>query len=129
MLHISRHLMGKLKELSRHSRRPSHPEDYGRCATRLARFLFQYRLTPHSSTGLSPTEMLLGRCPRSHLDLIHPDTSVKVTQIQERQKSAHDLHAKLRKFRVEDLVYARNFQGSRVWSPGVVTEISGPHPQ
>ena len=25
-----------------------------------------------------------------------------------------------------DLVYARNFQSSCVWSPGVVTEISGP---
>ena len=72
----------------------------GDVQTRLARFLFQYRLTPHSSTGLSPAEMLLGRRPRSHLDLIHPDTSVKVTRSQERQKSAHDLHAKLRKFRV-----------------------------
>ena len=94
--------------------------------TRLARFLFQYRLTPHSSSGLSPAEMLLGRRPRSHLALIHPETSVKVTQSQERQKSAHDLHAKLHKFRVGDLVYVRNFEGSRVWSPGVVTEISGP---
>ena len=38
--------------------------------TRLARFLFQYRLTPHTTTGLSPAEMLLGRRPRSHLDLL-----------------------------------------------------------
>ena len=66
----------------------------GDVQTRLARFLFQYRLTPHSSTGLSPAEMLQGRCPRSHLDLIHPDTSVKVTRSQERQKSPHYLHAK-----------------------------------
>ena len=51
----------------------------GDVQTRLARFMFQYRLTPHSSTGLSPAEMLLGRCPGSHLDLIHSDTSVKVT--------------------------------------------------
>ncbi|KAL5474573.1 hypothetical protein EMCRGX_G026540 [Ephydatia muelleri] len=65
----------------------------GDVQTRLARFLFQYRLTPHSSTGLSPTEMLLGRCPRSHLDLIHPDTSVKVERGAVRR---HIDHVKLR---------------------------------
>ena len=29
--------------------------------TRIARFLFQYRLTPHSSMGISPAELLFGR--------------------------------------------------------------------
>ncbi|KAL5481520.1 hypothetical protein EMCRGX_G021699 [Ephydatia muelleri] len=93
---------------------------------RLARFLFQYRLTPHTTTGLSPAEMLLGRRPRSHLDLLHPDISPKVTQRQERQKEAHDQHAKYRKFQNGDLVYARNFHGSPTWVPGVVTAMSGP---
>ena len=37
-------------------------------ATSLVRFLFQYRITPHSTTGISPAELLLGRRPRSHLD-------------------------------------------------------------
>ena len=93
---------------------------------RLARFLFQYRLTPHTTTGLSPAEMLLGRRPRSHLDLLHPDISPKVTQRQELQKEAHDQHAKYRKFQNGDLVYARNFHGSPTWVPGVVTAMSGP---
>ena len=39
--------------------------------TSLARFLFQYRITPHSTTGISPAELLMGRRPRSHLDLMH----------------------------------------------------------
>ena len=51
----------------------------GDVQTRLARFMFQYCLIPHSSTGLSPAEILLGRRPRSHLDLIHSNPSVKVT--------------------------------------------------
>eukprot|EP00731_Ephydatia_muelleri_P000822 Em0001g822a len=67
---------------------------------RLARFVFQYRLTPHTTTGLSPAEMLLGRRPRSHLDLLHPVISPKVTQRQEQQKEAHDQHAKYRKSRM-----------------------------
>ena len=39
----------------------------------LTRFLFRYRLTPHTTTGYSAEEMLMGRRPRSHLDLLHPD--------------------------------------------------------
>ena len=32
---------------------------------RLSRFLFHYRTTPHSTTGVSPAELLLGRKPRT----------------------------------------------------------------
>ena len=31
--------------------------------TQVSRFLFQYRLTPHSTTGISPAELLLGCRP------------------------------------------------------------------
>ena len=41
----------------------------------LARMLFQYRITPHSTTGVSPSKLLYGRRIRSHLDLIQPDLS------------------------------------------------------
>ena len=39
---------------------------------RLTRFLFQYRITPHTTTGIAPAEMLMNRRPHSHLDLLHP---------------------------------------------------------
>ena len=45
----------------------------GTLEDRLARFLFQYRLTPHTTTGTSPAELLMGRKPRSTLDLIKPN--------------------------------------------------------
>ena len=41
-------------------------------------FLLQYHITPHSTTGISSTEMLMGRRPHSCLDLIVPDMSSKV---------------------------------------------------
>ena len=44
----------------------------GTIETRLARFLLKYRLTPHSTTGVSPSEMLLRHRPRSRLDLMNP---------------------------------------------------------
>ena len=44
----------------------------GSLQTRLNKFLFQYRLTPQTTTGLSPAELLFGHCLRSHLDLLMP---------------------------------------------------------
>ena len=40
----------------------------GSIETKLSCFLFKYRLTPHSTTGTSPAELLLGRHPRSRLE-------------------------------------------------------------
>ena len=94
--------------------------------TRLARFLFQYRITPHSTTGVSPAELLMGRRPRSHLDLLHPMVESRVLSSQARQKAGHDQHARDRAFVVGDEVYVRNFAGGSRWLPGVVTAIKGP---
>ena len=48
--------------------------------TMLFTMLFQYRLTPQTITGLSPAEMLMGQKLRKQLDLLHPDTSNRMTQ-------------------------------------------------
>ncbi|KAL5491807.1 hypothetical protein EMCRGX_G017171 [Ephydatia muelleri] len=99
----------------------------GDLETRLSRFLFQYRLTPHTSTGSSPAELLFGRRPKSHLDFIHPDLSARVTLQQERQHLASELGASIRAFLSGDKVYVRNFTSSSVkWLPGVVTSLAGP---
>ena len=96
----------------------------GDVETRLASFLFAYRLTPHSTTGVSPAELLLGRRPRSLLDSLHSDLASKVSKCQERQKAAHDKHAKARSFVTGDRVYIRSFGGSPDWIPGVVTGVT-----
>ncbi|KFD56854.1 hypothetical protein M513_02111, partial [Trichuris suis] len=49
----------------------------------LSRFLFNYRLTPHSATGLSPAEILLRRRPKSLLDKLHPDLLAVKEKTQE----------------------------------------------
>ena len=84
----------------------------GTVETKLSCFLSQYRLTPHTTTGRSPAELLLGRQPRSRLDLLHPDVSGRVQESQARQQRAHDSHSRARAFKVGDRVYARNFLGS-----------------
>ena len=57
---------------------------------RLACFLFQYRLTPHSITGTCPAELLMGRKPRSLFDLMKPNIADRVHQNQQKQKLRHD---------------------------------------
>jgi hypothetical protein len=88
-------------------------------------FLFKYRLTPHSSTGVSPAEQIFGRKLRSQLDLVKPDAGQKARQEQDRQRKSHDAHAKPRSFVVGETVYTRNYaQGTR-WLPGTMVEIEG----
>ena len=79
----------------------------GDLKTQLARFLFHYRTTPHSTTGVAPAQLLLGRVPRTHLDLLKPSTDSRVCAKQELQKSAHDKEAKQRTFDVADRVFVR----------------------
>ena len=64
-------------------------------STRVSRFLFKYRLTPHSTTGISPAELLLGRRPRSHFDFMLPNLTSKIRSKQLAQKVQHDKRASL----------------------------------
>ena len=66
----------------------------GSVETRVSRFLAHYRITPQTSTGVSPAELLLGRKPRSRVDLVYPEIGSKVRQSQTPQKQAQDWYAK-----------------------------------
>lgn len=98
----------------------------GDLETRLARFLFHYHSTPHSTTGISPAEMLMRRRLRMHMDLLHPDMASKVRRCRQRQKTRHDKHAKERKFVTDEEVYVRNFGAEAVWLPGKIVGEQGP---
>ena len=98
----------------------------GTIETKLARFLFHYRITPHTSTGETPAKLLMGRQLRSHLSLLHPDLEHKVSTAQERQKQTHDKAAHERQLEPGDPVLARNYTGDRKWSQGTILEQTGP---
>ena len=44
----------------------------GSLGTRVARFLFTYRITPQTTKGSSPSELLLGHRLHCHLDFLYP---------------------------------------------------------
>ena len=101
----------------------------GPIETRIARFLFNQRLTPATTTGIALAELLLGRRPSSLLDVVRPDLSKTVRQHQESQKLCHDDHAKVRSFEVGDSVFVRNFSPQHPHPKllfGQIRDICGP---
>ena len=97
----------------------------GSLETRLSKFLLNYRITPHSSIGSSPAELMWGRTLRSKLDLLRPDVDQKAQRATDRQKSSHDVHSSQRQFAVNETVYARNYGSGPQWLPGRIVSLQG----
>ena len=95
----------------------------GSVEVNVLRFLLQYCITPQSTTGISPVEMLMGRRPRSRLDLAVPDIRNKVQKKQQTQKFNHDQRARSRTFLVGDTVNVRDFATSNGWLSGTIEVI------
>ena len=99
----------------------------GSLRQKLARFLFSYRITPQSTTGVSPAELLMGRKLRSVLDLLNPNVTDRVESSQSAQKASHDKRAQSRNFMLGDVVYARSYGQGSAWVKGTIVDASGPH--
>ena len=97
----------------------------GTVSFRLSRFLLWYRITPHSTTGSSPSELMWGRRLRSRLDLVLPDVEQRPQEAKDRQKRAHDSHSTDRQFQVNDTVYVRNYGVGPQWLSGCVVGLQG----
>jgi hypothetical protein len=92
---------------------------------RVARFLLTYRTTPHSTTGVPPCELLMGRRLRTLLDRVRPDMPTKVERQQALQKQRHDERARHRPIDEGDHVLAKDWADSGRWKPATVTGCAG----
>ncbi|XP_046399364.1 uncharacterized protein K02A2.6-like [Ischnura elegans] len=83
----------------------------------LQRFLFDCRISPHSTTGEPPSLLMFGRVLRSRLSLLKPSINQTVTTKQEHQKRSHGTPTQLRTFNVGDKVWATAYTrgGARQW--------------
>ncbi len=93
----------------------------GDIQTKLDRLLYKYRITPHSTTGKSPAEMMFGRPLRTpfHL-LIKPESQVS------RAGQSCKIKEKTRNFARGEKVWAKNFgKGGDKWIAGVVSKKLG----
>ena len=78
----------------------------GSLETYLARFLFNYCLTPQSVTGVSPAELWFGRPLQSQLNQLHSSIQSKVSTHQWQQKKNHGCHTQELLLQKGDLVFA-----------------------
>ncbi len=71
----------------------------GAISQKVSQFLFWYRLTPHSTTGVPPAELLLGRRPRSKLDFLKPSLCDTMHgRVEAQKRDHHDIRTKMRSF-------------------------------
>ena len=98
---------------------------------KLDKFLFQYRVTPHTTTGVAPSELMIGRRLRTVLDLVHPSKLLpnSVASQQDKQKYYHDGKSR-RSFDLggDSPVMVRNYSHLTKdrWVPAQVMEQTGP---
>ena len=64
-----------------------------------------YRITVNTTSGVSPSELLMGKRKRSKLDLIMSNKSSKMESKQMGNKQYHDWHAKEREFNVGEIMF------------------------
>ena len=95
----------------------------GSVETSVSRFLARYKITPQTLTGVSPVKLLLGRKPRSRLELVYPEIGRKVRQSHASQKLARDWRAKEPTVREGEAGYASNFRNEPKWMPGVLKQL------
>ncbi len=94
----------------------------GTLPDRLAHILFYNHITPQSTTGLSPAELLQNKRLRSRLDLIKPDLQARIEKKQSQQLRSV---SRDRTFQSGDLVYICNFSNGPKWLPGVIQSPCG----
>lgn len=98
----------------------------GSLETRVNRFLFHYRTTPHTTTGVTSAELLMGRHLRTHLDLMHPDLMTDVEKKQERQTQDRNKRSQDREVQPRESVFVKDLPAGSSWIPGMVIEKRGP---
>ena len=93
---------------------------------KLARFLFNYRITSHSTTGMSPSELMFGRQLNTHLIYYDLGWTLKLSK-DSKNKSSYLIDIQRRDFVIGDLVYVRNFSKETPvkWIPGTVVKRCG----
>lgn len=94
----------------------------------LDKFLFKYRITPHTTTGVSPAELLFKRKLRCRLDLLYPNEMVanRVCQSQESQKRHHTGSPRHLDLEPQTPILIRNYAAGPKWKPAIVHQKHGP---
>ena len=103
----------------------------GSIQARLCRFLFSYRTSPHSTTGQTPAELMMGRRLRTRMDCLLPDLQDRVTTSQQRMKERYDQRSQNRvvtpgmRVWVSQVSALTGVETGARWLPGHCVSCSG----
>ena len=99
----------------------------GDLETRMFELLGRYRITPQTTTGESPAQMLMSKTPRVRLDLLLPRRENRVPQQQEKAQESQNSAVPEQMFYVGDTVWAMNCAAAAPkWLPGILLHCLGP---
>ena len=91
--------------------------------TLISRFLFTYRITPHSVTGISPAEALMKRKLNNVFNMLKPCPDRKARMMAAKDQKGNK---KMRFFNIGEVVWIRNYANGPKWIKGVVERLKGP---
>lgn len=98
---------------------------------KLQRFLFDYRISKHTTTDKSPAELLQNRVLKTRFDLIRPNNKVETlpketSAIGEENCDHNDKVQFMKTFNEGDIVWVRDYKTSNPkWTNGVVQKKIG----
>ena len=88
----------------------------------LSNILFTYCITPQSTTGQTPSELMFGLRIPTNFDLLNPNDSKELTT----QKPVKEKNcSRFTSFQPGQLVYAKNFHQVERWLPAKVCRVVG----
>ena len=92
----------------------------------ISHILFYNHITPQTTTGLSPAELLQNRRLRCKLDLLRPNIHSRVFKNQSKQQ-LYSNRLSTCQFSEGDAVYVKNFRrdNSPLWIPGKIKSAVG----
>ena len=75
----------------------------------LSRFMLSYHTTPHSTTGISPAELLFNRKLNTRLNFVKPKLSSIINEQQQKFKDFNNRSKNLKLFYLGDHVWVRDY--------------------
>jgi len=88
----------------------------------ISKFLLTYRTTPHATTGVAPSILLMGRRIRTKLDLMLPNI---LSDQQSKGWKQLQQQGKVREFQPSSQVMVRSYNTPNKWVPGIITRKVG----
>ena len=88
----------------------------------ISKFLMTYRTTPHATTGVAPSILLMGRRIRTKLDLMLPNF---LSEQQSKGWKQLQHQGKVAEFKPSSPVMVRSYTTPNKWVPGTVTRQVG----